>query len=96
MSFTLFEFGGVADGSYRIGAVYQTAATGGAHRKTRQQAIGGVLLTGSDVAAAFIRCRPFLIVSLNLTHILPTTVVILFTQFAYPIRVFSGRNNNFL
>ena len=52
MSLTLFEFGGVADGSYRMGAVYQTAATGGAHRKTRQQAIGGVLLTGSDVACS--------------------------------------------
>jgi hypothetical protein len=33
-----------------MGAVYQTAATGGAHRKTRQEVIGDMLLTGSDVA----------------------------------------------
>tara|TARA_Y100000385_G_C12878516_1_gene544769 strand:+ start:353 stop:472 length:120 start_codon:yes stop_codon:yes gene_type:complete len=35
-----------------MGAVYQAAATGGVHGKTRQQAIGGLLLTGSDVACS--------------------------------------------
>ena len=39
-------------GSSYMGAVYQAAATGGVHRKTRQQAIGGLLLTGSDVACS--------------------------------------------